>query len=49
MLQIGIFLPLSQIWLGIVNLLQTFEELDSIKDKHADTQTTRQLFDEDDN
>lgn len=36
-------------WLGIVNLFQTFEDLESVKDKQADTQAVRQLLDEDDN
>ncbi len=27
---------LINVWLGIVNLFQTFEDLESIKDKHAD-------------
>jgi hypothetical protein len=35
-------------WLGIVNLFQTFEDLESVKDKQADIQAVRQVFDEDD-
>jgi hypothetical protein len=36
-----------QIWLGIVNLFQTFEDLESVKDKQADTQAVRRVLDED--
>jgi len=35
------------IWLGIVNLFQTFEDLESVKDKQADIQAVRQVLDED--
>ena len=34
-------------WLGIVNLFQTFEDLESVKDKQADIQAVRQVLDED--
>jgi hypothetical protein len=34
-------------WLGIVNLFQTFDDLESVKDKQADIQAVRQLLDED--
>jgi hypothetical protein len=34
-------------WLGLKNLFQTFEDLDSVKDKQVDTQAIRQLLDED--
>ena len=34
-------------WLGLVNLFQTFEDLESVKDNQADTQAVRQLVDED--
>jgi hypothetical protein len=34
-------------WLGIVNLFQTFEDLESVKDKQADIQAVRQVIDED--
>lgn len=37
---------LHNIWLGLCNLFQTFEDLDSVKDKQADTQAVRQLLDE---
>ncbi len=33
-------------WLGKLFLFQTFEELDSIKDKEAEIQQIRQLLDE---
>jgi hypothetical protein len=32
--------------LGLVNLFQTFEDLESVKDKQADAQAARQLLDE---
>ena len=32
-------------WLGKWFLIQTFEELDSVKDKEYDAQQTRQLID----
>ena len=34
-------------WLGIVNLFQTLEDLESVKDKEADIQAVRQVIDED--
>ena len=34
-------------WLGIVNLFQTFKDLESVKDKQADIQAVRQVLDED--
>jgi hypothetical protein len=34
-------------WLGIVNLFQTFDDLESVKDKEADVQAVRQVIDED--
>lgn len=34
-------------WLELVNLFQTFEDLESVKDKEADTQAVRRLIDED--
>jgi len=34
-------------WLSIVNLFQTFEDLESVKDKQADIQAVRQVIDED--
>lgn len=34
-------------WLGIVNMFQTFEDLESVKDKQADIKAVRQLLDED--
>jgi len=34
-------------WLEIVNLFQTFEDLESVKDKQADIQAVRQVIDED--
>ena len=34
-------------WLGLKNLFQTFEELDSVKDKQADIQAVRELLIED--
>ena len=33
-------------WLGIVNLFQTFADLESVKDKQADIQELRQAIDE---
>jgi hypothetical protein len=33
-------------WLGKLFLFQTFEELDSIKDKQAEVRQIRQLLDE---
>jgi hypothetical protein len=33
-------------WLGIVNLFQTFDDLESVKDKEADTQAVRQMLDD---
>lgn len=38
----------NNLWLGIVNLFQTFEDLESVKDKQADTQAVRQVLDEED-
>jgi len=34
-------------WLGIVNLFQTFADLESVNNKQADTQAVRQTLDED--
>jgi hypothetical protein len=34
-------------WLGIVYLFQTFDDLESVKDKQADIEAVRQLLDED--
>jgi hypothetical protein len=34
------------IWLGIVNLFQTFEDLEGAKDKQTGKQTVRRLVDE---
>jgi len=34
------------IWLGIVNLFQTFEDLDKVKDKQVDIQAIRELLEE---
>ena len=31
-------------WLGMVNLFQTFEDLESVKDKEADIQAVRQVL-----
>lgn len=31
-------------WLGIVNLFQAFEDLESVKDKEADIQAVRQVL-----
>ena len=39
-------LAYSQTWLGKLFLFQTFEELDSVKDKEAEVQQIRQLLDE---
>jgi|GEM_PF-5629204 len=33
-------------WLGIVNLFQTFADLESVKDKPADIEAVRQMLDE---
>ncbi len=33
-------------WLGIKNLFQTFEDLESVKDKKADIKAVRQVIDE---
>lgn len=41
------FLSVIIPWLGIVNLFQTFEDLDSVKDKQAETEAVRQVLDED--
>lgn len=35
-------------WLEIVNLFQTFDDLESVKDKQADIQAVRQVLDEED-
>lgn len=35
------------IWLGIVNLFQTFVDLESVKDKEADIKAVRQVLDAD--
>lgn len=35
----------NYVWLGKWFLFQTFEELDSVKDKEYDAQQTRQLID----
>jgi hypothetical protein len=35
------------VWLGKLFLFQTFEELDSVKDKEAEVQQIRQLLDND--
>jgi hypothetical protein len=37
----------SRIWLGIVNLFQTFEDLELVDDKLNDDRAIRQLLDED--
>jgi hypothetical protein len=37
-----------QTWLGLYNLFQTFEDLESVKDKQSDIQAVRQLLDETD-
>jgi hypothetical protein len=39
-----LFISVDNNWLGIVNLFQTFGELDNIKDKQADTKEIRALF-----
>lgn len=33
-------------WLGIVNLFQTFEDLEPVKDKQVDVEAVRQVLDE---
>jgi hypothetical protein len=33
-------------WLGLCNLFQIFEELESVKDKEADIQVVREVLDE---
>jgi len=33
--------------MGIVNLFQTFEDFESVKDKQADIEAVRQVLDED--
>ena len=38
---------IKSLWLGIVNLFQTFEDLESVKVKQADIQAVRQVLDED--
>jgi len=35
------------LWLGIVNLFQTFVDLESVRDKQADIEAVRQVLDED--
>jgi hypothetical protein len=32
-------------WLGLYNLFQTFDDLESVKDKQSDIQAVRQLLD----
>jgi hypothetical protein len=44
--KIAAFYLCYQIWLGIVNLFQTFEDLESVKDKQADIEAARQMLDE---
>ena len=34
------------LWLGLVNLFQTFEDLESAKDKQVDIQAVRQVIDD---
>jgi hypothetical protein len=34
-------------WLGLYNLFQTFEDLESVKDKQTDILSVRQLLDDD--
>ena len=38
------FDELYNIWLRIMNLFQTFEDLEFVKDKQADTQAVRRLI-----
>jgi hypothetical protein len=35
-------------WLGLSNLFQTFEDLDSVKDKEADIVSIREVLHQDD-
>ena len=40
------FVVVINSWLGIANLFQTFEDLESVKDKWANIQAVRQVLDE---
>mgnify|MGYP001583131018 CR=1 FL=1 len=40
-------MTLPRTWLGIVNLFQTFEDLESVKDKEADIKAVREVIHED--
>lgn len=46
MLKTKLFVSVINPWLGIVNLFQTFEDLESVKDKQADIQAVREVLDE---
>jgi hypothetical protein len=43
----NVFSSVINSWLEIVNLFQTFDDLESAKDKHAEIQAARQVLEKD--